>query len=96
MHRHHHLTFATLMFMMIKTAAAVGQPFTKRRAFHQCSPIPASALLINSHQVADWKYYVSAGRYTSVAGAAECESRRSMSAFGVRADIATRWRYFRF
>jgi hypothetical protein len=46
MHRHHRLTFATLvMFMMIEAAPAVGQPFAKRRAFHQCSPISADAWL---------------------------------------------------
>jgi len=42
MHRHHHLTFAALlMFMVIEMASAVGQPFTKCRAFHNCSLIPA-------------------------------------------------------
>ena len=42
MHRHHHLTFAALLvFMVIKTTSAVGQPFTKCRAFHNCSLIPA-------------------------------------------------------
>jgi hypothetical protein len=48
MHRHYRWTFTALvMFMMIKAAPAVSEPFAKRRAFHQSSPISADASLLN-------------------------------------------------